>query len=85
MDDWEKEYNDMYYLIQIDALNLYRRLCESQEEWETADVTDNLCGIVEEKFIDFRLKEYASDYRSLIRYIYTDILNYNPFNPKQIK
>lgn len=84
MDNLEKELMNSDYLIIIDAVHLYHRLTESYELYEyTKRVNDTFHALVND-YIDFRLKEYDSEARSVIREAYK-VLGYNPYNPKQIR
>jgi hypothetical protein len=85
MSDDDKELHDLVSIITLDALNNYYESLIIKEDYDTAELVKHLELSARDNYVDFRLKEYDSEGRALVREVYTNILGYNPNNPKQIK
>lgn len=83
MDDLEKELLNGDYLISLDALIIYKKLVEAYDMFEYAKRINDTFHAMAFDYVDFRLREYDSEARSVIKKVYK-VLGYNPYNPKQI-
>jgi hypothetical protein len=84
MDNDTREGINLYYNIKIEALFMYAEECFDIEEYQLFKVTNDLNMLVQEQYIEFRLKNYESDYKCFIRdKVYKDIYKYNPYRRKK--